>query len=190
MTKKTSSSRVTVIRTLRNKTQGSLGVTLLRLLLTSTLILFLAITAFAQSGTVITDTHNKGYWEDGKIISHWNCPDDLSYPAVNLKSWNKVPCVNGRLPTYAETQNGTSIHHYGGSSNPDVKPYNEITLPKLAYIKSPMTGLNELVIVIQMVQNNNDIIAGYRYVTGGCGGSLLQDFHFLTDDEIKKEVDN
>ncbi len=161
-----------------------------KLILASTMILFIAITSHAQTGTVITDTRNKGYWQDGKIITQWNCPDDLGYPPVNIKSWDKVPAVNGRLPTLKETQNGTAIHHYGGSSNPNVKSYNEITLPKLAYIKSPNAGINELVIVIQIVQTNNYIIVGYRYVTGGCGGSLIQDFHFLTDDEIKKVVGN
>jgi hypothetical protein len=167
------------------------------LILTAALIFFLSFNLQAQTWNIfsqnwfnITDTHYKGYWENGQIITEWDCPDDLHFPPVEIKLWNKVPVLNGRLPTYEETQNGTAIHHYGGNGNTDVKPYTKIIVPKLAYIKSPNAGINELVIVIQIVQTSTDIIVGYRYVTGGCGGSLLCNFHFLSDDEIKKVTGN
>ncbi|MCX6292254.1 MAG: hypothetical protein NT126_10890 [Bacteroidetes bacterium] len=131
--------------------------------------------------------NTKGYWENGKIITEFNCPDDKSYPPVDLKSWDKIPVVNGRLPTYEETMNGTSIHHYGEKANPDVKPYS-LTLPKLAYHRNPMTNMDELVVVIQIVQTAEDTIVGFRYLTGGCGGSLFHDYRFLTDEEVKKVV--
>jgi hypothetical protein len=42
--------------------------------------------------------------------SGWYCPDNTKmFPPVDIKSWNKVPVVNGRLPTFEETQNGTSL---------------------------------------------------------------------------------
>ena len=37
----------------------------------------------------------------------WHCPDNRLFPAVNIKQWNKVPVVNGRLPTLKETENGS-----------------------------------------------------------------------------------
>jgi hypothetical protein len=63
-----------------------------------------------------------------------------------------------------------------------------MVLPKLAYVKNPSTGKNNLVIVIQIVQTAQDTVVGYRYLTGGVGGSVFHDFHFLTEDEVKKEM--
>jgi hypothetical protein len=131
------------------------------------------------------DAH-AGYEPDGTMYTHFDCPDDLSFPPVPIKFWDKVPVVNGRLPTYDEVKYGMAIHHYGGLANPYVKPYDDITLPKLAYVPRPSTGKEELVIVIQIVRSYTDTVAGYRYLTGGVGGSLLRNFRFLTDEEVKK----
>jgi hypothetical protein len=133
--------------------------------------------------------NTKGYWEDGRIINEFDCPDSKFFPAIELKSWNKIRVVNGRFPTYAETMNGTSIHHYGEKENKSIKPYNML-MPKLAtcYIKS--LKRREMVVVIQIVQTPSDTIVGYRYLTGGCGGSAFRNFHFLTDDEVNAVVRN
>lgn len=129
----------------------------------------------------------KGYYNNGEIIKEFDCPDDKNFPPVDVKSWKKIPVVNDRLPTYEETTNGTAIFHYGEKKNSVVKPFY-MSLPKLAYITNPLTNLNEIVIVIQIVQTANDTIVGYRYLTGGCGGSLFHNFNFLTDNELKKEM--
>ena len=143
-----------------------------------------------------TDTENptpeqynntKGINANGTLITHFDCPDSRFFPPVDLKKWNQVPVVNGRFPSYAETMNGTSIHHYGEKKNSLIKPYSMV-LPKLAYVKNQSTGKNNLVIVIQIVQTAQDTVVGYRYLTGGVGGSAFHDFHFLTDDEVKKEM--
>jgi hypothetical protein len=131
--------------------------------------------------------NTKSYWENGQLITEFDCPDARIFPPINIKLWDKIPVVNGRLPTYAETKNGTSIHHYGEKQSRTVKPYN-MTLPKLAYCYSPSNGKEELVVVIQIVQFVSDTVVGYRYLTGGCGGSEYHNYHFLTDDEVKKVV--
>jgi hypothetical protein len=61
-------------------------------------------------------------------------------------------------------------------------------LPRLASIYSNRTKQYETVVVIQMVQTAKDTVVGYRYLTGGCGGSLFRNFHFLTVSEIQKVV--
>ena len=94
--------------------------------------------------------------------------------------------MNDRFPSYAETMNGTSIHHYGEKKNSLIKPYSML-LPKLAYLKTSSEN-NKLVIVIQIVQTAQDTVVGYRYLTGGVGGSAFHNFHFLTEDEVKKEM--
>lgn len=131
--------------------------------------------------------NNKGYWENGQLITKFDCPDSRFFPAIDIKEWDKIPVVNGRFPSYAETMKGISIHHYGEKKSSLIKPYS-MTLPKLAYCYNPSTGRQEVVVVIQIVQTANDTVVGYRYLTGGVGGSVFHDFHFLTDDEVKREV--
>jgi hypothetical protein len=131
--------------------------------------------------------NTKGFGENGEIITEFDCPDSRFFPPIDIKKWDKIPVVNGRFPTYAETMNGTSIHHYGEKANAFVKPYS-MTLPKLAYHYSPSKGREEIVVVIQIAQTAKDTIVGYRYLTGGVGGSAFHDFRFLTDDEVKKVV--
>lgn len=140
--------------------------------------------------TLAEYNNTKGYFENGEIIKQFDCPDAIGlFPPINIKSWNKIPIVNGRLPTYEETKNGKSIHHYGEGENPDIRPYN-MALPKLAYRRNPLTNLdNDIVVVIQIVQTSKDTIVGYRYLTGGVGGSVFSDFRFLADREIAKAIE-
>lgn len=71
-------------------------------------------------------------------------------------------------------------------ANKAVKLYN-MTLPRLASVYSNRTKQYETVVVIQIVQTAKDTVVGYRYLTGGCGGSLFKKyFHFLTAPEIQK----
>ena|SRR5579863_4269825 len=114
-----------------------------------------------------------------------NSSKDL-FPPIDLKSWDKTPVVNGRLPTYEETTNGKSLLFYDNPT-PDVKPYN-ITLPKLAYLNHSDSRKEELVVVIEIVQTAKDTMVGYRPLTGGNGASIFRDFRFLTDKEVKAVV--
>jgi hypothetical protein len=132
---------------------------------------------------VYSDT--KGMGAGGDIFTSFDCPDALDFAPIDIKNWDKIPVVNGRLPSYEETHNGLSIHHYGGEANNAVKVYN-MSLPRLASIYSDRTKRYETVVVIQIVQTAKDTVVGYRYLTGGCGGSLFKDFHFLTVPEIQK----
>lgn len=116
----------------------------------------------------------------------WYCPDNIQgFPPVDIKLWNKVPVVNGRLPTYEETEDGTSLIYYDTSRTPDAKPYG-ITLPKLATLACDCKGNGETIIVIQIVQTAKDTVVGYRFLTGGNGTSHFRDVHFLADNEITK----
>ncbi len=123
---------------------------------------------------------------------NWDCPDNLKFPRVALKDWEKVPVVNGRMPTYEEANNGTSLLYIDKEVKPDLKdvePY-KMTLPKLAYFTNPTTKKKELVIVIQLVQFKDYVWAGLRYVSGGNASEMMSKLQFLTDDEIRKEVTN
>jgi hypothetical protein len=139
---------------------------------------------FDTSYTIEEYNNTKGYWENGEIITNWNCPDAVrDFPPIDMNSWSKIPAVNGRLPTYLETKNGTAIHHYGEVTTTKVRPY-DMFLPKLAYHLDRSSQRKELVVVIQIVQTPKDTIVGFRYLTGGCGGSLFRDFHFLSEEEV------
>lgn len=154
-------------------------------------------TTKVNDSMVTIDT--EGYMDNGQIVSRFDCPDSRFFPPIDLKNWEKTPVVNNRLPTYKETINGTSIHTYGGSKNKNVKPYH-ITLPRLAYfINGPgqvmpdssahkMVVKPQLVVVIQVVQTLTDTLVGYRYLTGGVGGSFYRDFRFVDHEEANKLV--
>ncbi len=105
------------------------------------------------------------------------------FPPINIQEWDKTPVVNGRLPTEAETKNGTSLLYYPNPT-PDVKVYN-LPLPKLAYYIDSNTKKEELVVVIQIVQTAQDTMVGYRPLSGGNGASVFRDFRFLSEDEVK-----
>lgn len=124
---------------------------------------------------------------NGQTPKLWNCPDSKQFPSFDKKSWDKIPVVNGRLSTEKETRSEISITYYDKKKTPDAKAYN-MTLPKLASYFNPWTKKDEIVVVIQIVQTSKDTIVGYRYFTGGCGGSIFRDFRFLTDNEVKKAV--
>jgi hypothetical protein len=116
----------------------------------------------------------------------WYCPDNIrGFPPVDIKLWNKVPVVNGRLPTFEETGNGTSLIYYDKRNYPDAETYN-MALPKLASFLDPYTKRIDTVIVIQIVQTTYDTVVGYRYLTGGNGTYDFRAFHFLNDNEAKK----
>jgi hypothetical protein len=152
-------------------------------------------TTKANDTLITIDTD--GYWDNGQIVSQFDCPDSRFFPSIDLKNWDKISVVNGRLPTYKETVNGTSIHTYGGTENKNVRPY-KMTLPRLAYfVNGPgkivpdssahkMAIKPQLVVVIQVVQTLTDTLVGFRYLTGGVGGSYFRDFHFLNYEEANK----
>lgn len=108
------------------------------------------------------------------------------FPPIDIKSWEKTPALNGRLPTEEETKNGTSLLYYP-NPGPDVKPY-DMTLPGLAYYTDPISKKQELVVVIQIVKTARDTMVGYRPLTGSNGASVFKDFRFLTEAEIKAVV--
>lgn len=121
----------------------------------------------------------------------WDCPDNREFPPIDLKDWEKVPVVNGRMPTYEEAQNGTSLLYIDKEVKPelkDVEPY-KMTLPKLAYFTNPRSDQKEVVIVIQLVQFKDYVWAGLRYVSGGNASAMMSNLHFLTDEEVKNEIE-
>lgn len=149
------------------------------------------------ASTYTDDEYNntKGCCENGDIVTKFYCPDAVSnFPPIDIKDWDKVPAVNGRLPTYEETKNGTAIHHYGEKANNFIKPYPMI-LPKLARYIGPASisitspKKDEIVVVIQIAQTAKDTIVSYRFLTGGVGGSTISDYHFLNDEEVKKAIE-
>lgn len=116
----------------------------------------------------------------------WSCPDNLrGFPAVNIQDLDKVPVVNGRLPTKEETQNGTSLMYFDPVKHPNAQPL-DINLPKLARYYSEYTKKNELVIVIQAVVEKNDTVVGFRYLNGGNGSDWFSEVKFVSDEEIDK----
>lgn len=114
----------------------------------------------------------------------WYCPDNLGgFPAVDINDWDKVPVVNGRMPTQEETRNGTSLINVDMEKYPNAKPL-DMTMPKLARYFNRSSQKEEIIIVIQAVNVANDSVVGFRFLNGGNGSARLGDVRFMTDKEI------
>jgi hypothetical protein len=44
------------------------------------------------------------------------------FPPIDIKNWGKTPCVNGRLATKKETENGTALLYYDKKSGQNLLP--------------------------------------------------------------------
>ncbi|MFZ1704313.1 MAG: hypothetical protein WAT79_08195 [Saprospiraceae bacterium] len=114
----------------------------------------------------------------------WYCPDNLNgFPPIDIANWKKVPVVNGRMATKAETQNGASLIFVDETKYPNAKPL-DIVMPKLASFYNKHSKRDELVIIIQAVNIDNDSIVGFRYLNGGNGSARLNEVSFLSDNKI------
>lgn len=114
----------------------------------------------------------------------WSCPDNVyGFPAVDLAEWEKVPVVNGRLPTLEETENGSSLMYFDSDEIPSARPL-DMEMPRLARYYSKYTKKNEMVIVIQAVEAEGDSVVGFRYLNGGNGSAWFHEVDFLTEEEV------
>jgi len=127
--------------------------------------------------TDIKDPHNYG---------GWYCPDNLNgFPSVDVKNWNKVPVINGRLAAKEETQTESSLIFVDTEKYPNAKPL-DITMPKLAKFYNEYSKKEDLVIVIQALNIQNDSIVGFRFLNGGNGSARLNEVKFISDNELEK----
>ncbi len=114
----------------------------------------------------------------------WYCPDNIfGFPAVDLNDLSSVPVVEGRLPTEEETRNGTSLMYFDPQKHPDAVSV-DMNLPRFARYYSRSTEKDEIVIVIQVVANGQDSVAGFRYLNGGNGSSWLAELEFMTEKDL------
>ncbi|MFY0672790.1 MAG: hypothetical protein JXQ87_05275 [Bacteroidia bacterium] len=161
--------------------------------ITPAFILFIVLaTSCSQAvkSELTNDEMHDSNTEQNEIEQHsfggWYCPDNLfGLPAVNIQEWEKVPVVNGRLPTQEETKSGAALIFVDKDKFPDAKPL-DVKMPKLARFKSPYTNRDEIIIVFQTVVVQQDTIVGYRYLNGGNGSSRYNEVNFLTETEINE----
>lgn len=155
--------------------------------------LTLSFAACSQNDVEIQTDENKKELEAEKenhsVKAHnyggWYCPDNLNgFPAVDIKDWNKVPVINGRMATKEETQNGSSLINVDLEKYPNAKIL-DMKMPKLARYFNHSSGKNELVIVIQALNIANDSVVGFRYLNGGNGSSWLHEVEFLSEAEAE-----
>ena len=129
-----------------------------------------------RNETIETEPHRYG---------GWYCPDNLNgFPAVDIRNWESVPVVNGRMATKEETQNGTSLILVDDKKYPDARPL-DIKMPKLARYYNYSSGKKEIIIIIQALKISNDSVVGFRYLNGGNGSARLNEVKFLSDNEIE-----
>ena len=116
----------------------------------------------------------------------WYCPDNiLGFPPVNILDLEKVPVVNGRLPTREETRNGISLMYFDTTHIPSARPL-DMKMPRVARYYSDYTKKNELVVVIQAVEAEGDTVVGFRYLNGGNGSAWFDEVTFLSKEETNQ----
>ncbi|MCT4663725.1 MAG: hypothetical protein N4A45_00660 [Flavobacteriales bacterium] len=116
----------------------------------------------------------------------WYCPDNLhGFPAVNIQDWEKVPVIQGRMPSEQEVKTEASLIYVNPKEYPDAKIISK-QFPKLGKFFNKHTQREELVIVIQGFTVQKDTILGFRYLNGGNGSSRFHEIQFLSEKEIQE----
>jgi len=112
--------------------------------------------------------------------------DTNLWPAIDIKSWDKTPAINGRVANEDDVKKGLAIY-FIKNNGVDHSAY-KIELPKLAYLTDADTKKEELVVVIQVECTPQDTVAGYRNIDGGNGACMLYELNFLDNEKIKNIV--
>ncbi|MEQ8325330.1 MAG: hypothetical protein RID18_00220 [Cytophagales bacterium] len=157
-----------------------------KILITLCILCLDIFTSCAQGNTEVEKIEVEKSTEKQEPHSYggWYCPDNLGgFPAVDIKDWNSVPVVNGRMATKEETQNGTSLIDVDLEKYPNAKPL-DLKMPKLARYYNRSSRKEEIIIVIQALKISNDSIVGFRYLNGGNGSARLSEVKFLSNNEI------
>jgi hypothetical protein len=101
---------------------------------------------------------------------------------IDIKSWQTVPAINGRVATNADLETGLAIYCVGDGC-PDHYTY-QMALPKLSYLVDEETKQEQIVIVTQVESTPQGVLAGYKSLDGGIGVCLLDELRFLEEQEI------
>ena len=131
-----------------------------------------------------TPTEEKEKKEKKKPHSYggWYCPDNLNgFPPVDIKDWQSVPVIEGRLPTKEEVKTEASLIYVDKEKHPNAKAF-DMALPQLALYNNEYSKTEEYIIIIQAVEVEEDTIVGFRYLNGGNGSAYLSEVNILSDD--------
>jgi len=94
--------------------------------------------------------------------------------SIDMKVWDKTPCISGRIATEEDIKNGIAVFMIPDGSIPC-----DTDLPICAIHTDKETGERTPVIVIQAEQINNSITLGVRYLDGGNGVCTLNEVELL-----------
>lgn len=154
------------------------------------ILLFAASSSCAQNDAVKEKISQKANSQKESIHSYgsWYCPDNLgTFPPLSASDYTKVPVISKRLPSQEEAQAGLALMYFDPAKYPSAQAV-DMELPKLAKYYLPQTMQEELVLVIQVVSCNGDTVAGFRFLNGGNGSSMLNELQFPSEDEAKELV--
>ena len=106
-----------------------------------------------------------------------------NWPSFDLKSWDKVNVISGKVASEEEAKNGLAVFCLKdvGESHRAV----EMELPRLAYLNDSENNSQELVVVVQAESSDKGEIVGYRNPNGGNGACFFYELTFLSEQEIK-----
>ena len=98
------------------------------------------------------------------------------WEAINLETWKQVPVISGRVATENDVEEGRAVFYVPSGS----EPY-ETDLPLFAL--QAEEGANKKIpcVVIQIEITPEGTTVGVRYVEGGNGVGMANEFEFYNE---------
>jgi len=100
---------------------------------------------------------------------------------IDINNWKDIPCISGRSATEADVSEGRAAFYAPAGS----EPY-ETHLPLFALQLDEESNTKVPCIVIQIENTPEGTAVGVRYVSGGNGVAMANEFEFYS--EIPSEI--
>ena len=103
------------------------------------------------------------------------------WEAIDIEAWKHVPVISGRVATEKDVQEGRAVFYIPSGS----EPY-ETGLPLFALQSEEGTNKKSPCVVIQIELTPEGTAVGVRYLEGGNGVGMANEFDFFS--EIPSEL--
>ena len=103
------------------------------------------------------------------------------WEAIDINNWKETPCISGRAATEADVSEGRAVFYVPSDS----EPY-ETDLPLFALQLDEESNSKVPCVVIQIENTPEGTAVGVRYIDGGNGVGMANEFEFFS--EVPSEV--
>ncbi len=103
------------------------------------------------------------------------------WEAIEVDKWKEIPCISGRVATEEDVKIGKAVFYIPSGS----EPY-EIELPLFVLQTDEEVNIKVPCVVIQIEITREGTAVGVRYIEGGNGVGMANEFEFYS--EIPNEI--